>query len=142
LCVYQAATGDTAAVKVSDLMSYERLRSTAIYSDWYALGCVRDEIEVGISPSKRVTRNFLLQRRGDRRPFSDRDRDVLDILQPHLRALYERAAVRRRATAALSRRKHGEVQRFCRCGHPHVVRDESVEHVAELGCCREMERIE
>jgi hypothetical protein len=62
LCVYQAATGDTAAVKVSDLMSYERLRSTAIYSDWYALACVRDEIEVGISRSKRVTRNFLLQR--------------------------------------------------------------------------------
>jgi ATP/maltotriose-dependent transcriptional regulator MalT len=101
LCVYQAVTGDTAAVKVSDLLSYERLRSTAIYSDWYALACVRDEIEVGISTSKRVTRNFLLQRRGDRRPFSDRDRDVLDILQPHLRALYERAADRRRATAAL-----------------------------------------
>jgi DNA-binding NarL/FixJ family response regulator len=99
LCRYQAATGDTAAVKVSDFMNYPRLRSTAIYSNWYAFGCVRDEIELGISPSKRFTRNFLL-RRGNR-PFSERDRDVLNLVQPHLGALYERAAERRRAAAAL-----------------------------------------
>jgi DNA-binding CsgD family transcriptional regulator len=100
LCQHQAQTGDYTTVKLSDFGTLRARRSLDIYDDWYGPDGVIDEMEAGISSSPRFTKNFILQR--FRRDFSERDRDVLNLLLPHLAALHRRSVERQRSAAVLA----------------------------------------
>jgi hypothetical protein len=59
-------------------------------------------IKVGLSAPPCHTKTFLFKRGRRRGDFTERDRLVLTVLQPHHRRLYRAAAARRRAYAALA----------------------------------------
>lgn len=97
LCRYQRNSIDRSAVKLSDLLTGRQLRSSRVWHEWFAPWGVTDELKIGISPSKRFARNFIFDRFGG--TYNERDRELLNVLRPHLVALYDRARERRLASA-------------------------------------------
>jgi DNA-binding CsgD family transcriptional regulator len=97
LCSYQRNSIDRSAVKLSDFLTPRQLRASRLWEDWFAPWGVTDEIKIGISPSKRFARNFVFDRFGD--TYNERDRELLNVLRPHLVALYDRTRERRLASA-------------------------------------------
>jgi DNA-binding CsgD family transcriptional regulator len=87
-------------VKLSDFFTPRQLRSTRIYADWYGPSGISDELEVTLSPSRHFTRTLVFDRNGG--SFSEREREILAILRPHLVALCARAVERRRLDATLT----------------------------------------
>jgi DNA-binding CsgD family transcriptional regulator len=98
LCTYQARTHRIDAVKISDFFSRRELHRLELYSERLRPTGTEDELEVGISSSPRYTKNFLFHAA---REFDERDRLLLNLLQPHLVYLYRRAAERRALTTVL-----------------------------------------
>jgi DNA-binding CsgD family transcriptional regulator len=81
------------ALKLSDFHTRRELRRTEVYADWFRPYDVECEIEVGIPSPLHHTKTFLFE--NARRDFTERDRALLNLLQPHFVALYNAAAVRR-----------------------------------------------
>jgi hypothetical protein len=113
LCRDQERTRDYTAAKLSDFVTLGQLHRTELYAEWFRLDSIEYELEVAISSPFSHTKTFLFDR-GAGRDFSERDRLVLNLLQPHLRRLYEIAELRRleaagvgRATTSRSRRESG-----------------------------------
>jgi DNA-binding CsgD family transcriptional regulator len=100
LCVHHTRTGQLDPIKLSDFGTRAELRRLSIWDSWFGAIGIVDEIEVGIWPSRRFTKTFILDRSG--RDYTERDRDILAVLRPHLAALYQRALERRRAAAVLT----------------------------------------
>ncbi len=80
------------AEKVSDHLSDREWRQREIYNDFYRRFGLDREIAVQIHASPDVVRCASLQRNGA--DFSERDRRLLDLIGPHLRAAYERLGER------------------------------------------------
>jgi DNA-binding CsgD family transcriptional regulator len=95
LCLYQARTGDFSAVKLSDFITRRQLHGLEIYVDWFGPWGIEHELEVGIPSPLVHTKTFHFDR-GAGRDFSERERLVLNLLQPHLARLYELAELKRR----------------------------------------------
>ena len=87
------------ALENSDFMTTRELRSSELWELRFRPFGKLDELSTAISRSRRYQRTFLFHAG---REFDERDRLVLDLLRPHLRALYRRAAERRRADAAIA----------------------------------------
>jgi DNA-binding CsgD family transcriptional regulator len=98
-CAYQARTRRNDAVKISDFFSRRELHRLELYSERLRPNGTEDELEVGISSSPRCTQNFVFH---SARDFDERDRQLLDLLQPHLAYLYRHLAERRALAAALA----------------------------------------
>ena len=93
LCRHQQAYADFSAQRLSDVISRRRLASTRVWAEWFAPSGTVAELEVGIARSRIRTRNFVLGRtNGD---FSDRDRELLQMLAPHLARIHESTRMRR-----------------------------------------------
>ena len=88
------------ARKVSDLLSRREFHRTELYH--YAAGPVgiEDMFRLWLDPASGSGARLEFDR--GRRDFSERDRDVLDVLSPHLAQLSKRAAARRRASLPLT----------------------------------------
>jgi DNA-binding CsgD family transcriptional regulator len=93
LCRHQETTGDFSAMKLSDFLTARQLRRSRIYAEWFSLTGADHELEVAIPSPLSHTKTFLFDR-GPGRDFSERDRAVLNVLQPHLARLYELAMLR------------------------------------------------
>jgi DNA-binding CsgD family transcriptional regulator len=90
---------DFRALKLSDFMTLRQLRRSRIYAMWFRPGDIERELDVAIPSPPWHTKTFLFNRpRG--RDFTERDRLVLDLLQPHLGRLWRAAQTRRRLRAA------------------------------------------
>jgi DNA-binding CsgD family transcriptional regulator len=90
------------ALKLTDFMTLRQLRSSLLYDLWFRPYGVERELSVPLPSPLWHTKTFLFDR-GERRPdFTERDRLVLDLLQPHLTRLWQAARVRRLLGAALS----------------------------------------
>lgn len=93
--------GDFRALKLSDFVTLEQLRRSRIYALWFGPAGVERELDVAIPSPPWHTKTFLFDRR--RGPdFTERDRLVLDLLQPHFGRLWRTAQTRRRLRAALT----------------------------------------
>jgi DNA-binding CsgD family transcriptional regulator len=91
LCRHQRLHFDFSAVRLSDVLPTQRLLNSRIFADWFRPQGFVAELELGVAPSHVVTRNFVLSRSsGD---FSERDREVLNLLAPHLRRIRELSAL-------------------------------------------------
>jgi DNA-binding CsgD family transcriptional regulator len=86
------------ALKLSDFLSRRELHRTGVYADWFRPAGAEYELEVGIPSPLTHTKTFLFD--DARRDFSERDRALLNLLQPHFVHLHRAAEVRRVADSA------------------------------------------
>lgn len=104
VCGYRAATGDWCSVrKVSDFATLREFRRTRIYDAYY-----RDEInywfDFGLPAEPDRTRVFIFTRWD--RDFTERDRLLAELVQPHLEARAAEADRAARAAARLADMEH------------------------------------
>ena len=99
LCVHQQQ-GHFGATKLSDLLTRRELHRTWVYDNWFAPWGIECEVEVAIPSPLWHTKTFLFNRGG--RDFTERDRLILDLLQPQLARLWQAARTRRLLAAALA----------------------------------------
>jgi DNA-binding NarL/FixJ family response regulator len=98
ICTYQDRTGDFSARKLTDFMSRRDFRRLEIYSEWFSEGGRHEfELEGGLPAPPWHTKVFLFH--GDECDFRERDREIVDVLLPHLAQLYEGARTRRLAAS-------------------------------------------
>jgi DNA-binding CsgD family transcriptional regulator len=88
------------ALKVSDFLTQLQLHRTRLYDLWLRPFGVEHQLYVGIPSPPWHTKTFIFDR--GRGQFSERDRLVLDFLQPHLDHLWRAARTRRLLAAALA----------------------------------------
>jgi DNA-binding CsgD family transcriptional regulator len=93
--------GDTRALKLSDFLSLRELRRTRLYDVWFRPYGIEHELNVPIPSPLWHTKTFLFDRGGGK-DFTERDRLVLDRLQPHLARLWLAARARRLLSASLA----------------------------------------
>ena len=91
--------GRAGALMISDFVTQRELHRTRFYEVALRPFGVEHSVEVDISSSPSHWRTFFFDRA--ERAFSERDRLVLDLLQPHLARLWEAARTRRELAAAL-----------------------------------------
>jgi DNA-binding CsgD family transcriptional regulator len=96
-CAHQDRTGDFSAIKLSDFVTRRELRGLEIYADYFRTVGVEFELVVGLPAPPWHTKVFLFG--SARRDFNERDRDLLNLLRPHLLHHYESARARRLAAA-------------------------------------------
>jgi DNA-binding CsgD family transcriptional regulator len=98
-CAYHDETGDFSARKILDFLNRRDYHRLELYADWYRQWGVEYWLTGGLPSPATHTKVFIFVRR--HHDFSERDREVLDLLLPHLGHLYE-AAEERRVAAALA----------------------------------------
>jgi len=92
--------GDFRALKLSDFLSLRKLRQSRIYALWFQPAGIDREMSIPIPSPPWHTKTFLFDRRIGERDFTERDRLVLDLLQPHFARLWRAAETRRLLRAA------------------------------------------
>jgi DNA-binding CsgD family transcriptional regulator len=93
--------GNFVALKLSDFLSLRQLHLSRLYDVWFKPYGVEHELTVPIPSPLWHTKTFLFDR-ADGRDFTERDRLVLDTLQPYLAGLWAAARTRRLLKAALA----------------------------------------
>jgi len=101
VCGYRERTNDwTNARAVSDFVTLREFQRTEIWNELYRDADINHWIDVGLRSDGSHTRMFLFTRgRGD---FGERDRLVLDLLQPHLQQRLDRVQAAAEAADALA----------------------------------------
>lgn len=101
VCSYRERTGDfTSAMKASDFVIHRTFSRREIWNELYRELGVRDWIDVGLEPTGGRTRMLIAIRDGEE--FDERDRIVLQLLQPHLQRRHDRVVVAAEAANALA----------------------------------------
>jgi DNA-binding CsgD family transcriptional regulator len=100
VCAYHN-TGDSRALKLSDFVTLSELRRSHVYAVWFHPAGVEHELNVAIPSPLWHTKTFLFDRFPGR-DFTERDRAVLDLLQPHFGRLWRTAQTRRRLHTAMA----------------------------------------
>jgi DNA-binding CsgD family transcriptional regulator len=93
--------GQFGALKLSDFLTRRELHRTWVYENWFVPWGVEHELNVAIPSPLWHTKTFLFDRAGGQ-DFTERDRLVLNLLQPHLARLWRAAKTRRLLKAALA----------------------------------------
>jgi DNA-binding CsgD family transcriptional regulator len=86
------------ALKLSDFHSRRELHRLEVYADLFRPWGVEFELEVAIPSPAEHTKTFLFD--DAQHDFGERDRALMNLLQPHLVQLHRAAAVRRVADSA------------------------------------------
>jgi len=82
LARHYLATGDPTARKISDFLSAQAFHNTALYDELYRHLRYEDQFAMNLSrPGPQWTAVALAR---DRRGFTERDRQLLNLLRPHL----------------------------------------------------------
>ncbi|MFL6692128.1 MAG: LuxR C-terminal-related transcriptional regulator [Ramlibacter sp.] len=92
---HHGVDGGTSSWRIADAMPRRRFLDSAIYAEYYRRVGLDQAVAVPLWMDGRTLVSLVLNRRGV--PFSDRDRDRLELLRPHLAFLYRLAC---RAPAA------------------------------------------
>jgi DNA-binding CsgD family transcriptional regulator len=124
-CSYPNRTGDLRSViKVSDFYSARQWHSTGLYHDCCRPSGIEHELMVflpaGPGPTAGPGRTLgLVFVRGPGPDFSERDRDLLTVLRPHLHQAYLDAERRRRPAPQLTAR-HWDLLHLVAAGHTNA----------------------
>jgi DNA-binding CsgD family transcriptional regulator len=94
LCIHIRRTGDGSAVTVSDLLSVREWHSLELYRVLFRPQSVEHVLELPLTTTPGRTRAFLFDRSS--KDFARRDREVLNLLRPHLIASHRAASLRER----------------------------------------------
>ncbi|HEU0237363.1 MAG TPA: LuxR C-terminal-related transcriptional regulator [Candidatus Limnocylindrales bacterium] len=90
---YRVRTGDVSAVRMSDLISRRRYHEQPLYREYFAPSGIEHFLELGLSSVPASYRALVLYRGSDAPDFSERERTILELLRPHLRAREARATL-------------------------------------------------
>ena len=117
-CSYPERSGDFKSVtKTSDFYSQRQWHSAPMYCDLLRQDGVEDEI-VACLPAPPGKSQRLLLRRGSG-SFSDRDKVLIEVLRPHLHAVYQDSQRRRTGVPSLTVRQR-ELLRLVAAGHTNT----------------------
>ena len=97
LVVHHARTGDGGARKWSDFITQRELHSTDLYNELFRPIEVEREMVATLPSPPPVLVGVVVMRDG--RDFDDRDRDMLNLLRPHLANAYANSAARETVAA-------------------------------------------
>lgn len=89
-------TGDMRAIRISDLLTRRAYHALPIYQQYFLPHGVEDGLEVPLPRPPDRDRFLMLWRPSGDVDFSPRDRDVLEVLRPHLTRMLELAELRER----------------------------------------------
>lgn len=90
LVVHQRQTGDMSARKISDFLSRPGFHRTALYNEVYRPIGAEDQFALSLQLTPHNLVALALNR--PRRNFTEEDRRLLNLLQPHLAQAYHNAA--------------------------------------------------
>jgi DNA-binding CsgD family transcriptional regulator len=93
---YRSRTGDLSAVRMSDVIGRQRYHELPFYREYFLPVGLDHVLDLGLSAGRNRYRSLVLLRDRASGDYSDRDRDILEALRPHLRAREARAELRRR----------------------------------------------
>jgi DNA-binding CsgD family transcriptional regulator len=100
ICNYVEETGDFRALTLSDFLTRAELHRLELYDERMRPYGLEYSIMLALPSPPWHERGFHLYR--SRRDFSNRDREVLDLLSPHLVRVFRSVELRRRLEAALA----------------------------------------
>jgi DNA-binding CsgD family transcriptional regulator len=86
---YHAFEGGRATHRISDSLSRDEFRRTGLYADYYRRVGLEHAMAVPLHVDGRTLVSIVLNRRG--LDFSERDRERLELLRPHLGFLYRQS---------------------------------------------------
>jgi DNA-binding NarL/FixJ family response regulator len=89
--------GDLSAYFISDFLSVRRFHQLELYQDIYRPLGVEDQLALGLSHESIVAIHLTRERR----TFTERDREILELVRPHLRLSYTQACDNERMRALL-----------------------------------------
>ena len=92
---YRVRTGDLGAVRTSDLIPPRVYHQLPIYREYFRPASVEHIMDLGLPASPGRTRSLVLMRERGAPDFSTRDREVIDLLRPHLRRIEAHVRLRR-----------------------------------------------
>ena len=95
-----ALRGYVGALRVSDFGGWRALRRTHFYNEWMRPYPCEHALDLTVRSKPNRTHTFHFDRAAGR-DFTERDRAILDALEPHLARLAATAQLRRRLAAAL-----------------------------------------
>ena len=107
--------GEFRALKLSDFGTSRELHDLRVYDVWFKPLGIEHELSVPLRSPLWHTKTFLFDRAGGR-DFTERDRLVLDVLQPHLAGLWHAARMRRLLRVTLT-----ELEQASESDHDGVV---------------------
>jgi len=97
---YRVRTGDPTAARISDVIGRTRWHELPLYREYYQPVGWDHILDLNLSPARQAYRTLTLFRGRDVPDFTERDRAVLELLRPHLRAREARAELARLASGA------------------------------------------
>jgi DNA-binding CsgD family transcriptional regulator len=101
---YVAETGDESATKISDFVSARQFHALELYTDFFRPLGAEDLLAV-VFQSQPVIVGIAFTR--DRRSYRERDRDLLNLVRPHLAGAYRNVATRIEAQERISALERG-----------------------------------
>jgi DNA-binding CsgD family transcriptional regulator len=90
LIAHYASTGDDSAVKFSDFLSDEELQRLGLYNEFFRPLRITRQMALSVPAGSTSVMGVALNRSG--RDFSERDREVLNMLRPFVRQALEKAS--------------------------------------------------
>ena len=105
ICERWRRNGRFAALRMSDVIAPRDFRNHPVYTEFFAPWGIEHELKVRFGSSWHA-RTFMFGRKAGR-DFTTRDRDVLEILTPHLRRLWHAARTQRLLASALEALESG-----------------------------------
>jgi DNA-binding CsgD family transcriptional regulator len=93
---YRVRTGDLSAIRMSDVIGRGRYHESPFYREYFLPVGYDHVLDLGLATDRQRYRSVVLIRGRDAADFSERDRAVLELLRPHLRAREARADLERR----------------------------------------------
>ena len=100
---YHADLRGPGAHRISDSLPFSRFRHSGLYSEYYRRIGIDHVVALPIHVDHTTLISFVLNRRG--RDFSDRDRDVLDLVGGPLSRLYQKARALERLQSTVAAKK-------------------------------------
>ncbi|HYI45078.1 MAG TPA: LuxR C-terminal-related transcriptional regulator [Actinomycetota bacterium] len=91
-------TGDLRALMISDFLSRRDFHRLTIYNECYARLGAEDQLAIGLPGPPWMVIGIAFNRSKN---FTERDREILDLVAPHLMHQYRNAIERSRLTAAI-----------------------------------------
>lgn len=96
---YHADLRGPGAHRISDSLPFARFRHTGLYSEYYRRIGIEHAVALPVHVDQATLVSFVLNRRG--RDFSDRERDLLDLVGGSLSRLYRKARALEAVRSAL-----------------------------------------
>ena len=96
LTQYRSATGDLTSARLTDVLSWRSYRESTVYREYFAQRGIGYMLDLGLSTGAGWQRTLLFCKAREEKDFSERDRDVVELLRPHLKAREARAELYRR----------------------------------------------